>query len=44
LSYAQDFGDEFYFIVNSQFANLNGDRILDVTKLEPARIGKLHLP
>jgi sugar lactone lactonase YvrE len=37
-------GDDFYFIENSQLDNLNGDRILDVTKLEPVRIGKLRIP
>lgn len=37
-------GDDFYFIENSQLDNLNGDRILDVTKLEPVRIGRVHIP
>ncbi len=37
-------GDDFYFIENSQLDNLNGDKVLDVTKLEPVRIGKLHIP
>ena len=37
-------GDDFYFIENSQLGNLNGDKILDVTKLEPVRIGKLRIP
>lgn len=37
-------GDDFYFIENSQIDNLNGDRLLDVTKLEPVRIGKLRIP
>jgi DNA-binding beta-propeller fold protein YncE len=37
-------GDDFYFIVNSQIDNLNGERILDNTKLQPARIAKLHIP
>ncbi len=37
-------GDDFYFIENSQLDNLNGDKILDVTRLEPVRIGKLHIP
>jgi len=36
-------GDDFYFIVNSQLDNLNGDRILDPTRLEPVRIGVLSL-
>jgi len=36
--------DDFYFIVNSQLDNLNGDRVLDVTKLEPVRIAKLRIP
>ncbi len=37
-------GDDFYFIVNSQLDNLNGDRVLDITKLEAVRIGKLRIP
>jgi hypothetical protein len=37
-------GDKFYFIVNSQLDNLNGDRILDTTTLAPVRIGVLTLP
>jgi len=37
-------GDQFYFIVNSQLDNLNGDRILDTTTLAPVRIGALFLP
>jgi hypothetical protein len=37
-------GDDFYFIVNSQMDNLNGDRILDITKLQPVRIAELHIP
>ena len=37
-------GDKFYFIVNSQIDNLNGDRILDATTLAPVRIGVLSLP
>jgi hypothetical protein len=37
-------GDDFYFIVNSQIDNLNGDRILDNTRLQPVRIAKLHIP
>jgi DNA-binding beta-propeller fold protein YncE len=36
--------DEFYFILNSQPGNLNGQRILDVTKLQPVRIATVHLP
>jgi len=36
--------DKFYFIVNSQIDNLNGDRILDPTTLAPVRIGVLSLP
>jgi hypothetical protein len=35
--------NDFYFIVNSQSGNMNGDHIMDVTKLEPVRIGVLHL-
>jgi hypothetical protein len=37
-------GDNFYFIVNSQGENMNGDQVADPTKLEPVRIGKLRLP
>ena len=37
-------GDDFYFIENSQLDNLNGDKVLDLTRLEPVRIGKLHIP
>ena len=37
-------GDDFYFIENSQLGNLNGDKVLDVTKLEPVRIGKVRIP
>jgi sugar lactone lactonase YvrE len=37
-------GDDFYFIENSQLDNLNGDRVLDVTKLEPVRIAKVRIP
>ena len=37
-------GDKFYFIINSQIDNLNGDRILDPTTLAPVRIGVLTLP
>jgi hypothetical protein len=37
-------GNDFYFIANSQIDNLNGSRIMDVTKLEPVRIAVVHLP
>ncbi len=37
-------GDDFYFILNSQIDNLNGQHILDVTKLQPVRIAAVHLP
>lgn len=37
-------GSDFYFIANSQLDNLNGDKILDVTRLEPVRIAAVHLP
>ena len=37
-------GSDFYFIANSQIDNLNGDSILDVTRLEPVRIAVVHLP
>jgi hypothetical protein len=37
-------GDDFYFMANSQLENLNGDRIMDPTLLEPVRVGVLTLP
>lgn len=37
-------GNDFYFIINSQVDNLNGDRVLDSTRLAPVRIGVLILP
>jgi len=37
-------GTDFYFIANSQIDNLNGDKILDPTRLEPVRIAVVHLP
>jgi len=37
-------GSDFYFISNSHIDNLNGNKILDVTKLEPVRIAVVHLP
>jgi hypothetical protein len=37
-------GNDFYFIANSQIDNLNGDKIMDVTKLAPARIAVVPLP
>ena len=37
-------GNDFYFIANSQIDNLNGDKVMDVTKLAPVRIAVVHLP
>ncbi len=37
-------GNDFYFIANSQVDNLNGDHVMDVTKLEPVRIAVVRLP
>jgi len=37
-------GDEFYFIANSQIDNLNDDKVMDVTRLEPIRIAVVKLP
>ena len=37
-------GNDFYFIANSQSDNLNGDKIMDVTKLSPVRIAMVRLP
>jgi streptogramin lyase len=36
--------NDFYFITNSGVDNLDGTRILDVTRLEPTRIAVVHLP
>jgi hypothetical protein len=36
-------GNDFYFIVNSQIDNLNGDKIMDVTKLAAVRIAVVRL-
>jgi hypothetical protein len=35
--------NDFYFIVNSQSDNMNGDHIMDVTRLQPVRIAVLRL-
>jgi len=37
-------GNDFYFIANSQIDNLNGSRIMDITRLERVRIAVVHLP
>lgn len=37
-------GSDFYFISNSHIDNLNGDKILDPTQLEPVRIAVVRLP
>jgi hypothetical protein len=37
-------GGNFYFIMNSQVDNMNGDHVIDVSKLEAVRIGVLPLP
>ncbi len=37
-------GNDFYFIANSQIDNLNGDKIMDVTKLAAVRIAVVRLP
>jgi hypothetical protein len=37
-------GSDFYFIANSQVDNLNGDKVMDVTKLAPVRIAVVRLP
>lgn len=37
-------GDDFYFIANSQIDNLNDDKVMDVTKLEPVRVAVARLP
>jgi hypothetical protein len=37
-------GSDFYFIANSQIDNLNGNKVMDVTKLAAVRIAVVHLP
>jgi len=37
-------GNDFYFIANSQIDNLNGEKIMDVTKLAAVRIATVRLP
>ena len=37
-------GSDFYFIENSQIDNLNDDKVMDVTRLQPIRVGVLRLP
>jgi len=37
-------GSDFFFIANSQIDNLNDDKVMDVTRLEAARVGVLRLP
>ena len=37
-------GNDFYFIADSQIDNLNGDKIMDVTKLTAVRIAVVRLP
>jgi hypothetical protein len=37
-------GSDFYFIVNSQIDNLNGEKVMDVTKLAATRIAMVRLP
>lgn len=37
-------GNDFYFIANSQIDNLNGDKIMDVTKLAAVRIAVVRMP
>ena len=37
-------GNDFYFIANSQLDNLNGDKVMDVTKLAVVRIAVVPLP
>jgi len=37
-------GNDFYFIANSQIDNLNGDKVMDVTRLAPVRIAVVRLP
>jgi len=37
-------GDDFFFISNSQIDNLNDDKVMDITRLEPVRIAVVRLP
>jgi hypothetical protein len=37
-------GNDFYFIVNSQVDNMNGGKVMDVTKLAAIRIAVVRLP
>ena len=37
-------GSDFFFIANSQIDNMNDGKVMDVTRLEPARVGVLRLP
>jgi len=37
-------GTDFYFISNGQGDNMNGDKIIDVTKLAPVRIAVVRIP
>jgi DNA-binding beta-propeller fold protein YncE len=37
-------GNDFYFIANSQVDNMNGDKVMDVTKLAVIRIAVVRLP
>jgi hypothetical protein len=37
-------GNDFYFIANSQIDNLNGEKVMDVTKLASVRIAVVRLP
>ncbi len=37
-------GSDFYFLANSQIDNMNDGEVMDVTRLEAARVGVLRLP
>jgi hypothetical protein len=37
-------GNDFYFIANSQIDNLNGNKVMDVTRLAAIRIAVVRLP
>jgi hypothetical protein len=37
-------GSDFFFIANSQIDNMNDDKVMDVTRLQAARVGVLRLP
>jgi hypothetical protein len=37
-------GPDFFFIANSQIDNMNDGKVMDVTRLQPVRVGVVRLP